>query len=73
MTAYVAAGGQAPTRAEIDYFTLREIVRLITMLMPARNMIQEGAMTDVLMTEIGTDFIQRLIYRLAGALRTVLA
>jgi aminoglycoside phosphotransferase (APT) family kinase protein len=73
MAAYVAAGGQAPTRAEIDYFTLREIVRLITMLMPARNMIQEGAMTDVLMTEIGTDFIQRLIYRLAGALRTVLA
>ena len=73
MTAYIGAGGQAPTRAEIDYFTLREIVRLITMLMPARNMIQEGAMTDVLMTEIGTDFIQRLIYRLAGALRTVLA
>ena len=73
MSAYVAAGGQAPERGEIDYFTLRELVRLITMLMPARNMIQNGTMADVLMTEIGTDFIQRLIYRLAQALQNVLS
>ncbi len=73
MDAYVAAGGLAPEQAEIDYFTLRELVRLVTMLLPARNLIQDGTITDVLMAEIGTDFIHRLVYRLAHALQGVLS
>jgi len=72
MDAYVASGGVAPAQPEVDYFTLREIIRLITMLLPARNLVQDGSLKDVLIAEIGTDFINRLVYRLSEALQGVL-
>jgi aminoglycoside phosphotransferase (APT) family kinase protein len=70
--AYVKAGGQEFSDRELDYFSLRAIVHLLTLVQYGREMFEIGRTVDVNLAEVGASFVPKLVRRLAAMLETVL-
>jgi aminoglycoside phosphotransferase (APT) family kinase protein len=72
MDAYVKAGGANLSQREIDYFSLRAIVRLMTLVQQGRDAFEGGTTNDILIAGAGAFFAQRLLHRLSVVLTGVL-
>jgi aminoglycoside phosphotransferase (APT) family kinase protein len=70
--AYVSAGGRRPTQEQIDFFTLRSIMKLLTNVIQARAAFDSGRTDDPTMAEVGAAFLPKLIERLATQLNMIL-
>lgn len=71
LDAYVDAGGHRPTNEEIDFFTLRQLLWLITSCLYARRAFDAGHTNDLAMAEVGASFVPKLIDRLATQLLSI--
>lgn len=72
MAAYREAGGAPLPQRQIDYFSLRAILRLMTLVQQGRDAFESGATRDVLIAGAGAFFAQRLMQRLSQVLDGVL-
>jgi aminoglycoside phosphotransferase (APT) family kinase protein len=70
--AYVEAGGHEISPKQLDYFSLRAIVHLLTLVQYGRQMFETGKTVDVNLAEVGASFIPKLVRRLATMLDVVL-
>jgi len=70
--AYVAAGGRRPTQEQIDFFTLRSILKLQIQVMYVRGAFDSGKANVPALAEIGASFLPKLIDRLATQLNGIL-
>lgn len=73
MQAYQRAGGTAFTAEEIDFFTLRSMIKLITIIQPARMAFETGRTDDANLVEAGASFLPKLIDRLSGQVLRVVS
>ena len=71
--AYVAAGGRRPTPEQVDFFTLRSILKLLILVMYARNAFDGGVTSELNMAEVGASFLPKLIERITSQLNGILA
>ena len=65
MDAYVAAGGTRFSPQVLDYFSIRAVVNLLTLLQLARAQFENGATDDPNIAEVGASFMPKLMLRLA--------
>ena len=70
--AYVSAGGRRPTAEQVDFFTLRSILKLLIQVLYARSAFETGRTNDPNMAEVGAAFLPRLVDRLATQLNGIL-
>ena len=70
--AYTAAGGRRPSQEQIDFFTLRSILKLAIQVLYVRNAFNSGKANIPALAEIGASFLPRLIERLATQLNGIL-
>ena len=71
--AYVAAGGKRPTQEQVDFFTLRSIIKLLIQVMYVRGAFDSGKADVPALAEIGASFLPQLIDRLATQLNQILS
>ena len=71
--AYVAAGGRRPTQEQIDFFTLRSILKLMIQVLYVRGAFDSGRANVPALAEIGASFLPKLIDRLATQLNGILS
>ncbi|MET0657427.1 MAG: phosphotransferase family protein [Steroidobacteraceae bacterium] len=69
--AYIAAGGRRPSQEQIDFFTLRSILKLAIQVLYVRNAFNTGKANVPALAEIGASFLPKLIDRLAGQLNRI--
>ncbi len=72
MAAYDAAGGPLMTKEQIDYFTIRSLVRLIIYIMIARETFEAGKTDDPSRPEVGASFLPKLFHRLGVQLCAIM-
>ena len=72
MDAYRDAGGAPMSQREIDYFSLRAVVRLMTLVQQGRHAFESRATDDVLVAGAGAFFCQRLLHRQSQVLTSIL-
>jgi len=72
VAAYTAAGGRAPRQEQVDFFTLRSILKLLVQILYVRNAFDAGHANIPALAEIGASFVPKLIARLAGQLNAIL-
>jgi len=72
VAAYVAAGGRQPSQEQVDFFTLRSILKLLVQILYVRNAFDGGHANIAALAEIGASFVPKLIARLAAQLNTIL-
>ncbi|MET0984336.1 MAG: phosphotransferase family protein [Steroidobacteraceae bacterium] len=70
--AYVAAGGKRFAPHLLDYFSLRAIIHLTTLLQLARSQFEKKATDDLNMAEVGASFMPKLTLRLAKVMNSIL-
>ena len=70
--AYVAAGGNRPTQEQVDFFTLRSQLKLLILVMYARNAFDGGITSELNMAEVGASFLPKLIERITSQLNGIL-
>jgi aminoglycoside phosphotransferase (APT) family kinase protein len=73
MAVYRDAGGPALSDREIDYFSLRAILRLSVLVHHGRDAFEGGHTNDIVVVGAGAFFIQRLMRRMGDVLTDVLA
>lgn len=71
--AYVAAGGPRPTPRQVDFFTLRSMLKLMMQIMNVRRAFDGGFANIPALAEIGTSFMPKLIDRLATQVDRIVA
>jgi len=69
--AYVAAGGKRFSSDLLDYFSLRAIIHLTTLLQLARSQFEKKATDDLNIAEVGASFMPKLMLRLANVMTSV--
>ncbi len=73
LEAYHSAGGPTISRRQVDYFALRAVLRLMTLVIKGgRDAFEGGLSNDVLVASAGAFFSQRLLHRFAQVLEAVL-
>ncbi len=72
MAAYYAAGGPRMSTEQIDYFTIRSLVRLIIYIMIARETFETGKTDDPSRPEVGASFLPKLFHRLGVQLTAII-
>ncbi|MET0545343.1 MAG: phosphotransferase family protein [Caulobacterales bacterium] len=72
MAAYRAAGGADISDREVDYFSLRALVRLTSLVFHGREAFEGGHTRDIVVAGAGAFFMQRLLRRLSDVLVDVL-
>jgi len=69
---YVEAGGRQPTQEQVDFFTLRSILKLLVQILYVRNAFDAGHVNVAALAEIGASFVPKLISRLADQVNGIL-
>ena len=69
--AYVAAGGPRPTPQQVDFFTLRSMLKLMIQIMHVRRAFDAGHANVPALAEIGTSFMPKMIDRLATQVNNI--
>lgn len=73
LEAYHSAGGPTISRRQVDYFALRAVLRLMTLVIKGgRDAFESGLSDEVLVASAGAFFSQRLLHRFAQVLEAVL-
>ena len=72
MDVYRKAGGAVMSQREIDYFSLRAVVRLMTLVQQGRHAFEGGTTDDILVAGAGAFFTQRLLLRQSQLLTGIL-
>jgi aminoglycoside phosphotransferase (APT) family kinase protein len=72
MAAYYANGGPLMTTEQIDYFTIRSLVRLIVYIMITRETFETGKTDDPSRPEVGASFLPKLFHRLGAQLCAII-
>lgn len=72
VAAYVDAGGRRPTQEQVDFFTLRSILKLLVQILYVRNAFDAGYANVAALAEIGASFVPKLISRLADQVNRIL-
>jgi len=72
VAAYVEAGGRRPTQEQVDFFTLRSILKLLVQILYVRNAFDAGHANVAALAEIGASFVPKLISRLADQVNGIL-
>ena len=73
LDAYETAGGKRPTALQIDFFTLRSILKLMIQVLYVRNAFDSGQANVPALAEIGSSFMPKLIERLAQQVNRIIA
>lgn len=73
LDAYAAAGGKRPTSLQIDFFTLRSMLKLMIQIMYVRRAFDSGQANVPALAEIGSSFMPKLIDRLANQVNKIVA
>lgn len=71
LDAYVAAGGSRPTSLQVDFFTLRSILKLMIQIMYVRRAFDSGQADVPALAEIGASFMPKMIDRLATQINNI--
>lgn len=71
--AYHRAGGPHLTPDEINFFTIRSIIKLITIIHPARAAFEMGRTDDPNLIEAGASFLPKLVNRLSAEVTKILS
>ena len=73
LDAYEAAGGKRPTVLQVDFFTLRSILKLMIQVMHVRRAFDGGHANVPALAEIGSSFMPKLVERLAQQVSRIVA
>jgi aminoglycoside phosphotransferase (APT) family kinase protein len=71
LDAYKNAGGEMPASEQINFFTLRALLKLLVQTMHARGAFDSCRTNDLTMAEVGASFIPKLINRLAEQVNNI--
>jgi aminoglycoside phosphotransferase (APT) family kinase protein len=73
LAAYERVSGRRYSRAVIDYFSLRALLHLMTLMqVGGRHMFETGVTDDINLAEVGASFMPKAMLRLANVLAEVI-
>ena len=73
MDAYAQAGGRPVDPASLHFYSLLGAIRLITKMLKARELIEQGRTDDILKADVVAYWLPRLIQRVSREMREVTA